>query len=79
MGDADLKAEGVTAQAEVTELALDPAADAFLVLATDGVWDQLSSADAVGLVGDTVKQPAMCAQVRSGGSASLRPLEPPFL
>lgn len=43
-------------------MALGPG-DAFLVLATDGVWDQLSSGDAVGLVLDTVKQPAMCAQV----------------
>jgi hypothetical protein len=63
VGDADLKGEGVSADAEVAELAL-AGGDAFLVLATDGVWDQLSSGDAVGLVVDTVKQPAMCAQVR---------------
>ncbi|GAB4815737.1 hypothetical protein N2152v2_002783 [Parachlorella kessleri] len=61
IGDADLKPEGVTAEAEVTELTLTPD-DAFLIIATDGVWDQLGSGDAVGLVMDTVKQPAMCAQ-----------------
>lgn len=54
----------MSAEAEVVQIGLDPSADTFLVLATDGVWDQLSSGDAVALVADTVKQPTMCAQVR---------------
>lgn len=63
MGDADLKAQGVSAEAETAQLELAPGRDAFLVLATDGLWDRLSSAEAVALVCDTVKQPEMCARV----------------
>jgi serine/threonine protein phosphatase PrpC len=61
LGDADLKDKGVTAEPQITEHHLQPA-DAFLILASDGLWDVLSNHDAVGLVHDTVKQPAMCAQ-----------------
>lgn len=61
LGDADLKDNGVTAEPEVTEVQLQPN-DTFLILASDGLWDMLSNHDAVGLVHDTVKQPAMAAQ-----------------
>lgn len=40
IGDADLKAQGVSAEAEAAELALGPA-DSFLIVATDGLWDKL--------------------------------------
>jgi serine/threonine protein phosphatase PrpC len=40
VGDADLKDQGVTAEAETVELALTPG-DSFLVAATDGLWDRI--------------------------------------
>jgi serine/threonine protein phosphatase PrpC len=61
VGDADVKGQGVTAEAEVGEWDLTPD-DSFLLLATDGVWEWVGSGEAVELVHDTVKQPAMCAQ-----------------
>ena len=36
--------------------------DLFLVLASDGLWDVLMDADAVGLVMDTVKHPDLAAK-----------------
>jgi serine/threonine protein phosphatase PrpC len=64
IGDADLKSQGVTAEAEVTtiDLCQCDGEDNFLILATDGVWDVMSAKQAVDLVHDTVKQPAMCAR-----------------
>ena len=61
LGDADLKDKGVTAEPQISEYHLQPD-DSFVILASDGLWDVLSNYDAVGLVHDTVKQPAMCAQ-----------------
>ena len=61
IGDADLKEQGVTAEPQVTEFQLQPD-DSFLIIASDGLWDAVSNSDAVSLVHDTVKQPAMCAQ-----------------
>ena len=53
------------------------AEDSFLVLASDGLWDKLSSQNAVDLVHDTVKEPALCAKrlatealTRGSGAAS---------
>ena len=60
LGDADLK-PALTAKPEVTQHQLS-AQDEFVVLASDGLWDKLSSEEAVGLVYDTVKQPSMAAQ-----------------
>ena len=40
VGDADLKGQGVSAEAEALELALQPG-DSFLIAATDGLWDRL--------------------------------------
>ena len=60
IGDADLK-PALTPQPELTQHKLTPE-DEFLVLASDGLWDKLSSEEAVGLVYDTVKQPTMAAQ-----------------
>ncbi len=42
----------MVAEPEVTVTSLSPA-DAFLVLASDGLWDVVSNQDAVGLVLDT--------------------------
>lgn len=61
IGDGDLKGCGVTAEPEVEHFDLQPS-DAFLVLATDGLWDTLSNQTAVNLICDTVKEPTMCAQ-----------------
>ncbi|KAL4860264.1 Protein kinase and PP2C-like domain-containing protein [Chlorella vulgaris] len=61
IGDADLKGQGVSAEAEVAEVELSQQ-DSFLIAATDGLWDRVSNEDAVALVQDTVKHPGMCAQ-----------------
>jgi serine/threonine protein phosphatase PrpC len=61
IGDGDLKNIGVTAEAEIFEKDLEED-DSFLILASDGVWDLVGNQDAVSLVLDTVKQPALCAQ-----------------
>jgi len=61
LGDADAKAEGVTAEPEVTHTALAEG-DEFLLLASDGVWEVLSNEEAVGLVHDTVKDPYLCGK-----------------
>ncbi|KAL3150178.1 hypothetical protein ABBQ32_000038 [Trebouxia sp. C0010 RCD-2024] len=60
LGDADLK-PAVTAQPEVVQHQLS-SQDEFVVVASDGLWDKLTNQEAVGLVYDTVKQPAMAAQ-----------------
>jgi len=56
LGDADLKATGVTAEPEVTVTALAPG-DTFLILASDGLWDVVLDHEAVGLVLDTGAAP----------------------
>jgi serine/threonine protein phosphatase PrpC len=64
LGDFDLKGPidgGVTAEPEVVELMLTPE-DQFIVMATDGVWDVMTDAEAIGLVRDTVKDPQMSAK-----------------
>ena len=61
IGDADLKDCGVTAEPEVAHVVLQPD-DAFLVLASDGLWDCLSNEAVISLIRDTVKEPTMCAQ-----------------
>lgn len=61
IGDGDVKGVGVVADPEVTELALGQG-DTALIVASDGLWDVVSSEAAVGLVHDTVKEPSMCAQ-----------------
>lgn len=40
----------VTAVPEVTHYTLDPKTDKFLILATDGIWDRLSSSQSVDLI-----------------------------
>jgi serine/threonine protein phosphatase PrpC len=61
LGDADLKGCGVSADADSVELDLTDD-DSFLVLGSDGLWERVDGADAVALVHDTVKSPALCAQ-----------------
>lgn len=61
LGDFDARRDGLTPEPEVTATALGPA-DEFVVIACDGVWDVLSSAEAVALVQATVKEPSMCAK-----------------
>jgi serine/threonine protein phosphatase PrpC len=51
----------VTAEPEVVSLLLD-SGDQFLILGTDGLWDVITDQEAVGLVQDTVKDPALCAK-----------------
>lgn len=56
-----MKKYGVIAEPEVSHVAVQ-SGDAFLVLATDGLWDVLSNEAVIKLVKDTVKEPTMCAQ-----------------
>jgi serine/threonine protein phosphatase PrpC len=51
----------VTAEPEVVSLRIT-SADQFLVLGSDGLWDVITDQEAVGLVHDTVKDPALCAK-----------------
>ena len=46
-GDTNLAGAGVTAEPEVTARTVDDVLDAFVVLASDGVWDHLTSDEAV--------------------------------
>lgn len=43
-------------------MTLDFDQDEYIILATDGLWDKLDGQDALEIIHDTVKQPAMCAQ-----------------
>ena len=53
LGDHDLKGPGgLTAEPEVTSRDLDDK-DAFLIAASDGLWDCISNAEAVNIVHDT--------------------------
>ena len=65
IGDFDAKgsgpAGGLSAEAETGSVQLE-AGDEFAVLASDGLWDVVSNADAVALVHDTVKNPSMAAK-----------------
>ncbi|KAK8468185.1 hypothetical protein PHAVU_007G244300 [Phaseolus vulgaris] len=60
IGDDDLK-PAVTAEPEITESTLCPD-DEFLVMASDGLWDVISSAEVINIIKDTVKEPAMCSK-----------------
>jgi protein phosphatase 2C family protein 2/3 len=50
IGDHAVKNVGVISRPVVTALAIDWAADEFIIVATDGVWEFLSSEDAVEIV-----------------------------
>jgi len=77
LGDRDSKRSGLTALPEVVEITLDPSpggpggGDVLLVMATDGLWDALSPAEAVGLVLATARDPNLGAK-RLGQEAAAR-------
>ena len=52
LGDHDLKAEGLTADPEVTCRALTND-DMFVVAASDGLWDKVDNTESVNIVHDT--------------------------
>ena len=54
-GDSQLHSAGVVAIPEIKTLGVTPN-DAFVVLASDGVWDHVSSAEAVRIVGECVNE-----------------------
>ncbi|KAH1060635.1 hypothetical protein AAZX31_02G154600 [Glycine max] len=60
IGDDDLK-PAVTAEPEITESTLCPE-DEFLVMASDGLWDAISSMEVINIIKDTVKEPGMCSK-----------------
>ena len=70
IGDADVKPLGVTSDPEITVHDLGDGDD-FLCLASDGLWDVVSSDEVAGMVRDTVKNPSMVAQ-RLGLEAASR-------
>ena len=49
-------ADPVTSEPDVFELGLEPGSDEFLVVATDGLWDVLSSREVVSLVRSDLKK-----------------------
>jgi serine/threonine protein phosphatase PrpC len=51
IGDHAVKDVGVIARPVVTTRVIDWASDDFVIVATDGVWEFLSSEDAVNIVG----------------------------
>jgi pyruvate dehydrogenase phosphatase len=60
----------VTAQPVVTTLTLDPSRDSFVILATDGLWDELTSDEAVQIVAKNQEKhtaTALIEQALSGG------------
>ncbi|XAR48317.1 Phosphoprotein phosphatase [Bertholletia excelsa] len=60
IGDDDLK-PAVTAEPEITETKLS-VEDEYLVMASDGLWDVMSSEEIVNIIKDTVKEPGMCSK-----------------
>ncbi|XP_061341987.1 protein kinase and PP2C-like domain-containing protein isoform X2 [Gastrolobium bilobum] len=60
IGDDDLK-PAVTAEPEIAESTLC-AEDEFLVMASDGLWDVISSMDVINIIKNTVKEPGMCSK-----------------
>ncbi|WJX93972.1 protein-serine/threonine phosphatase [Trifolium repens] len=60
IGDDDLK-PAVTAEPEITESTLCEE-DEFLVMASDGLWDVMSSLDVINIIKDTVKEAGMCSK-----------------
>lgn len=61
MGDCGVSC-GVIAEPEVREYDFDPAVDKFLILATDGVWEHLSSEAAVHCVAEHIAEPNNAAK-----------------
>ncbi|KAK3256362.1 hypothetical protein CYMTET_34500, partial [Cymbomonas tetramitiformis] len=53
--------DGIIAEPEITTRTLT-AADEFVVIACDGLWDALTHEQVIAVIQDTVKQPAMSAQ-----------------
>jgi serine/threonine protein phosphatase PrpC len=62
IGDHDMKQQGIISEPEISQTEIHHEEDAFVVLASDGVWDVLTGEELIQLVKETVKQPAMCAQ-----------------
>lgn len=60
IGDDDLK-PAVTAEPEITETVLS-VEDEYLVMASDGLWDILTSEEVISIIKDTVKEPGMCSK-----------------
>ncbi|XP_026426240.1 protein kinase and PP2C-like domain-containing protein isoform X1 [Papaver somniferum] len=60
IGDDDLK-PAVTAEPEIRETTLT-SEDEYLVMASDGLWDVVSSEDVISIIRDTVKEPGMCSK-----------------
>jgi serine/threonine protein phosphatase PrpC len=55
LGDGIVHTCGVSAEPEISEFRLDPQGrDEFVILATDGVWDVIDSAQAVRIVGGLI-------------------------
>ena len=62
IGDHDMKTVGIIGHPELSQVKIEPDADTFVVLASDGIWDAMTGEDIINVISETVKQPAMCAQ-----------------
>lgn len=62
IGDHAVKSVGVIADPEVLEFDVDPVADQFMIIASDGVWEFISSQEAVDIVSKHLHEgtPAAC-------------------
>ncbi|TPX56338.1 hypothetical protein SpCBS45565_g08431 [Spizellomyces sp. 'palustris'] len=61
----------VTAEPEVTHYEIDPTADKFLILATDGIWDRLSNEQSVELVAGYMQRHALVPDAPTVGASLL--------
>jgi serine/threonine protein phosphatase PrpC len=50
LGDTVAHAAGVSSEPDFTEKILDPVEDRFLIVATDGLWEFITSAETIDLV-----------------------------
>lgn len=56
IGDHAVKNVGVIAEPEVSVVTVDPTEDGFLIMASDGVWEFITSQEAVEIVGGCVQE-----------------------
>ncbi|KAI8916602.1 phosphatase 2C-like domain-containing protein [Powellomyces hirtus] len=63
----------VTAEPEVTYYHLDPTADKSLIIATDGIWDCLSSEQAVDLIGGYMQRHKLVPDAPTVGTSLMDP------
>ena len=76
IGDHAVKSVGVIADPEVLEFDVDPA-DQFMIMASDGVWEFISSQEAVDIVSKNLQEgaPAACQALIEEAASRWRDFE----